>query len=115
MLLIILDNAIKFTPTGGRVDVSVEHDTATGTSDVRVADTGTGVSAEQLPHLFDRFYRADSSRGRATGDGAGLGLSIAQWIATEHRATIDLRSEPGQGTTVTVRFPPPTRAAVSAR
>ena len=115
MLLIILDNAIKFTPAGGRVDVSVEHDAATGASEVRVTDTGAGVSAEQLPHLFDRFYRADSSRGRATGDGAGLGLSIAQWIATEHHATIDLQSEPGHGTTVTVRFPPPSRAVVPPR
>lgn len=114
MLLIVLDNAIKFTPAGGRVDVSVRHGPATGSA-VRVADTGVGVDPDQLPHLFDRFYRADSARGRATGDGAGLGLSIAQWIATEHGATIDLTSEPGHGTVVTVRFPPTTRPGVLSR
>lgn len=113
LLLIILDNAIKFTPAGGRVDVSVEHDATTGASEVRVADTGRGVSAEQIPHLFDRFYRVDAARGRATGDGAGLGLSIAQWIATEHRATIDFQSAPERGTVVTVRFPAPARGGAT--
>jgi signal transduction histidine kinase len=114
LLLIIIDNAIKFTPAGGRVDVSVVRDDASG-SEVRVADTGIGVSAEEIPHLFDRFYRADVARGRGSGEGAGLGLSIAQWIATAHRATIDFRSQPGRGSTVTIRFPPAARLPAASR
>jgi signal transduction histidine kinase len=114
LVFIVVDNAIKFTPAGGRVDVSVVHSPASG-SELRVADTGVGVSAEQIPHLFDRFYRADVARGRGSGDGAGLGLSIAQWIAGVHRASIDFRSDPGRGTVVTIRFPLAARAAVSSR
>jgi len=114
LLFIVIDNAIKFTPAGGRVDVSVQYDAATG-SEVRVSDTGVGVSAEQIPHLFDRFYRADVARGRGSGDGAGLGLSIAQWIATAHRASIDFQSEPGRGSVATIRFPLVARTPVSSR
>ena len=101
LLMIVLDNAIKFTPAGGRVRVGVSA--AGGQPSVMVQDTGVGIPADQLPHVFERFYRGDAARGRA--DGAGLGLSIARWIADAHGAAIAIASEPVQGTSVTLRFP----------
>lgn len=71
---------------------------------VEVRDTGVGIAVEDLPHLFDRFWRADAARGRATG-GSGLGLSIARQIVTDHRGTIEARSEVGTGTTFTIVLP----------
>jgi signal transduction histidine kinase len=68
-----------------------------------VEDTGSGIPAEHLPHVFERFYRGDPARSREGG--AGLGLSIAQWIATAHGARVSLASEPGQGVRATVVFP----------
>jgi len=101
LLLIVLDNAIKFTPTGGRVrlDVSVQD----GRAALAVTDTGIGIPADQLPHVFERFYRGDAARRQA--EGAGLGLAIARWIAEVHGARIDIGSEPGVGTRVTLGFP----------
>ena len=101
LLLIVLDNALKFTPEGGRVrlDVSAEN----GRAVVVVSDTGIGIPAEQLSHVFERFYRGDGARHAAGG--AGLGLAIAQWIATVHGAHIDIASEPGRGTRVAITFP----------
>jgi len=101
LLMQILDNAVKFTPQGGRVRVDVSA--SNGTSTVVVADTGIGIPASQIPHVFDRFYRAENARERAPG--AGLGLSIARWIATAHGATVSLDSTPGAGTTVVLTFP----------
>ncbi len=106
LLMIVLDNAVKFTPTGGRVRVDVSA--PGGQSEVVVADTGVGIPAEQLPHIFERFYRGDPSRSRGAGAvGAGLGLAIARWIADTHGARIDVTSEPGRGTRVAIRFPAP--------
>jgi signal transduction histidine kinase len=68
-----------------------------------VEDTGRGIAAEEMPHVFERFYRGDTSRAR--GGGAGLGLSIARWIATAHDARITLHSHPGSGTRASVAFP----------
>jgi signal transduction histidine kinase len=101
LLLIVLDNAIKFTPSGGRVrlDVSAQD----GRAAVVVSDTGIGIPAEQLPHVFERFYRGEPARREA--EGAGLGLAIARWIADVHGARIDVGSQPGVGTRVTLRFP----------
>jgi signal transduction histidine kinase len=108
LVMILVDNAIKFTPPGGQVDVAI------GVRDeaavVTVADTGPGITTEQLPHIFERFYRSDPARSRsgeniAAAGGAGLGLSIAQWIAEAHQAEITVQSEPGKGTTFTVQFP----------
>ncbi|MDB4947677.1 MAG: Signal transduction histidine kinase [Gemmatimonadetes bacterium] len=101
LLMLLLDNAVKFTPAGGtvRVDVSAEG----GRPAVVVQDTGAGIAPEALPHVFDRFYREDPARTR-TG-GAGLGLSIARWIADQHGAELAIESQPGRGTRVTVRFP----------
>ncbi|HKT07966.1 MAG TPA: HAMP domain-containing sensor histidine kinase [Gemmatimonadaceae bacterium] len=101
LLMQVLDNAVKFTPQGGRVRVDVSA--SNGTSTVVVADTGIGIPASQIPHVFDRFYRAENARERAPG--AGLGLSIARWIATAHSATVSLDSTPGVGTTVVLTFP----------
>lgn len=102
LLRILLDNAIKFTPAGGkvRIDARLEGGAAT----VRVVDTGIGIPPDQLPHVFERFYRGEPAR--REGEGAGLGLSIARWIADAHQARIDISSN-GSGTEVVVRFPAP--------
>jgi signal transduction histidine kinase len=71
---------------------------------IEVRDTGIGIAKQDLPHVFERFYRADQARSRETR-GSGLGLSIAKWIAETHNGSIDLRSQPGQGTTVSIRLP----------
>jgi len=97
----LLDNALKHTPAGSSVSVEVRVD-RDGT--VRVRDTGCGIAPDDLPHVFDRFYRADRSRSRETG-GFGLGLSICKRIVEEHGGTISVRSEVGAGTEVTVRLP----------
>jgi signal transduction histidine kinase len=104
LLMIVLDNAVKFTPQGGRVKLSAAA--PGGQAEVVVEDTGIGIGADQLPHIFERFYRGDPARGRADGArGAGLGLAIARWIADAHGAQLDVTSEPGKGTRVAIRFP----------
>jgi signal transduction histidine kinase len=107
LIVILLDNAVKFTPTGGSVSLSVRP--AEGRAIVTVEDTGVGISPAEVPRIYDRFYRGDDARRRS--DGAGLGLSIAKWIADTHGADIDLVSTVGQGTCVTVRFPPTEQTA----
>jgi len=96
----LVDNAIKYTERGG-VTLSAEGG-ADGTVRVSVADSGAGISADHLPHIFERFYRADPARAE---HGAGLGLSIALDIAHAHRGTIDVSSEVGRGTTFVVSLP----------
>ncbi|HEX3929051.1 MAG TPA: ATP-binding protein [Gemmatimonadales bacterium] len=108
LVMIVLDNAVKFTPAGGRVELGVGAADATITLVVR--DTGDGITADQLPHIFERFYRGDPARTRTARDasgqsGAGLGLAIARWIASAHGAEIAVTSRVGVGTTVTVTFP----------
>ena len=103
LLLIVLDNAVKFTPRGGRVEVAVAAHNGPGTAAVVVSDTGIGIPADQLPHVFERFYRGDPARHEA--EGAGLGLAIAWWIADAHGARIAIDSHPGTGTRVTLTFP----------
>lgn len=98
----LLDNAIKYTPTGGTIEVRIGRRDGWVLASVR--DTGIGISAEHLPHVFDRFYRIDKTRSRTQG-GTGLGLSIAQSIITAHDGRIELVSAPGQGTTCTVILP----------
>lgn len=102
LLLNLLDNAIKYTPAGGQV--AVGSNIGAGQVEVWVRDTGIGIASEHLPHLFDRFYRADKARGRAAG-GAGLGLAISQWIAEVHGGSISVESAPGKGSTFTIRLP----------
>lgn len=95
----LVSNALRATATGGTVTLAlVPHGEL---AIVQVRDTGRGIPAEDLPHLFDRFWRADAARGRATG-GSGLGLSIARQIVIDHRGTIDVESTVGVGTTFTI-------------
>ena len=102
LLLILIDNALKYTPPNGRVGVAVGRDDSTAM--VEVQDTGIGISDKDLPHIFERLYRADKARSRESG-GAGLGLSIGQWIATAHAGEIDVQSTPNSGSTFRVRIP----------
>jgi signal transduction histidine kinase len=101
LLLILLDNAIKFTPAGGRVRLDVSA--SNGQREVTITDTGVGIPPEDLPRVFERFFRSDTARQET--DGAGLGLAIARWIADAHHAHIEIRSTPGEGTRVAVAFP----------
>jgi heavy metal sensor kinase len=98
----VLDNAIKYTPPGG--DVNVQLNQRNGEAVVTIRDTGIGIAAEHLPHVFDRFYRVDKARSRAEG-GTGLGLSIAQSTLAVHGGRIELASAPGQGTTCMIHLP----------
>jgi two-component system sensor histidine kinase BaeS len=95
-------NALRHTPRGGRVRLAafVERDRVFAT----VSDTGSGIGAEHLPHVFDRFYKVDPARAGQTG-GSGLGLSIVKAIIERHGGTIAASSHPGEGTTFTVTFP----------
>jgi heavy metal sensor kinase len=110
LLLNLLDNAVKYTPAGGQVTVGWNVDGRH--IDLRIRDTGIGIASEHLPHVFDRFYRADKARSRAEG-GAGLGLSICRWIAEAHGGSISVQSAPGKGTTFTVRLPLNGHASIS--
>jgi signal transduction histidine kinase len=101
LIMIVLDNAVKFTDAGGQVHVRVSmHE---GAPTFVVEDTGMGIRQEELSRVFQRFFRGETARSRTNG--AGLGLSIASWIAREHGAEISLTSEPGKGTRVIVTFP----------
>jgi signal transduction histidine kinase len=101
LIMILLDNAVKFTDSGGEVRVRVSlHQ---GVPTFVVHDTGIGIKREDMTRVFQRFFRGETARSRT--DGAGLGLSIARWIAREHGAEISLTSEPDQGTRVVVTFP----------
>jgi signal transduction histidine kinase len=102
VLFNLLDNAVRFTPSGGSVTVSADrHD---GSVEVRVADTGVGIPAEHLPRLFERFYRADPSRSREDG-GTGIGLAIARSVVEAHGGHINAQSEPGVGSVFTFDLP----------
>lgn len=98
---VLLDNAIKYTPSGGSVEVSLDR--CEERVELSVRDTGIGIAATDLPRVFDRFYRADKARSRDEG-GCGLGLSIAQWVAECHRAEIRAESDAGRGSVFRVAF-----------
>lgn len=99
---ILVDNAIKYTPAGGAVTMAVEE--KDGMARLSVTDEGIGISQEALPHIFDRFYRADESRTRQTG-GSGLGLSIAKWIVERHGGWMEVVSRQNVGTRMTIVLP----------
>ena len=108
MLLNLVDNALRYTPAGGRVDLTVA--TQGQRARLIVRDTGVGIAPEHLPHIFERFYRADSARTRgaiasANEGGSGLGLAIVEWVVRAHDGEIAVASQPAHGTTITVTFP----------
>jgi two-component system, OmpR family, sensor kinase len=102
LVLIVVDNAMKYTPAGGRVTLGLRA--CESNAEIVVADTGVGIAPGDLPHIFERFFRSDPARSRDAA-GTGLGLAIGRWIAEQHGGTIDVQSSPGAGTTVTVRLP----------
>ena len=121
MFLNLVDNAVKYTPEGGLISMTIHKDGEF--AEVRVRDTGIGISPENQKKIFDRFYRVDKARSRELG-GVGLGLSIVRWTVEAHDGTIRVESEPGQGSTFIVRIPlladpaapePPVDASAEAR
>lgn len=108
LLLILLDNAIKYTEPGGLVTLRLENQGHRPA--IVVADTGIGIPAGDIPRIFDRFYRVDKARSRQQG-GTGLGLAIAKWIIEAHNGQVHVESTPGKGTTFTITLPAPGRKA----
>lgn len=102
LLLNLVDNAVKYTPDGGEMRISLERNDHQVT--LRVIDTGIGIAPQDQPHIFDRFFRVDKARSREAG-GSGLGLSICKWIVEAHGGEISVESELGKGSTFTVTLP----------
>jgi signal transduction histidine kinase len=104
LLLVLLDNALKYTPAGGRVTIDARFLSREGEDGVavRVEDTGPGIPPDEQARIFERFYRADRAREAA---GAGLGLAIARWLVEEHQGAIEVESTPGQGSVFTMWLP----------
>ncbi len=102
----LVDNALRHTPRGGRIDLTVRPG-KTGMTEVEVSDSGTGISADDLPHVFERFYQASNEDGESSGTnpGFGLGLAIVKSIMDLHAGEVSVASSPGQGTTVSLLFP----------
>jgi signal transduction histidine kinase len=100
LLFIFIENAFKYTPEGY---VLLEAAREADQIGLIVADTGIGMNSEEVPHIFERFYRADLSRGKTSG--TGLGLAIAKWIIDEHRGSVEVRTREGEGTTFTIWLP----------
>jgi two-component system, OmpR family, sensor kinase len=103
LLLNLVVNALQYTQSGGRVLLSLR--VVDDFVHITISDNGPGIPPEELPHIFDRFYRVEKSRSRSALGGSGLGLSIAQWIAQSHDGRIEVASEPGKGTTFSVWLP----------
>ena len=101
-LINLISNALRFTPSGGRIAVSLQN--YDGVSEVAVADTGCGISPRHVENVFDRFFRGDAPR---SSQGTGLGLSIVKSIMQIHDGSVGVQSELGRGTVVTLRFPHP--------
>ncbi|MPN19915.1 Alkaline phosphatase synthesis sensor protein PhoR [bioreactor metagenome] len=98
----LVSNALKYTPAGGKVEVSATG--SEGLAKITVKDSGEGIAKEDIPFIFERFYRADKSRSRQTG-GLGLGLTITKAIVDSHKGTIQVESEPGKGTVFILSLP----------
>jgi two-component system OmpR family sensor kinase len=103
MVLNLMDNALKYTPSGGRIEVRVERHG--GQARVQVRDSGIGIAEEDLPRIFERFYRADKSRARGLADGCGLGLPMVKWVAELHHGQVEVTSTLGAGSSFTVSLP----------
>jgi signal transduction histidine kinase len=104
MIANLLDNAVKYTPAGGKIEVTLDDDPGRPVR-LMVKDTGIGIAAEDQPRVFDRFYRCDPSRSQP---GTGLGLSLARAVARAHQGELTLESQPQRGSTFTVSLPLPT-------
>ena len=102
LLTVLLDNAAKYTPAPGTVELLLE--TTNSSAVIRVRDSGIGIAVEDQPKIFERFYRVDKARSRASR-GAGIGLAIAQWIVQQHRGSITVQSSPGKGSMFVVELP----------
>ena len=103
VLINLVANAIQYTPQGGDIFLSLE--TIREQARIICRDTGPGIPAEDLPHIFERFYRAEKSRTRGKTTGFGLGLSIANWIVERHGGRIEVNSREGRGTTFAIWLP----------
>jgi heavy metal sensor kinase len=99
---IVLENAVKYTPSGGEIGILFHN--GHGAAHVEIRDTGIGIPAKDLPHIFERFYRADEARSRETG-GSGLGLAIAQWLIDMHQGSIEVKSTFGCGSVFSISLP----------
>jgi heavy metal sensor kinase len=102
LFLILIDNAVKYTPASGQIEVSLHRNDGFAVAEVR--DTGIGIAEADLPNVFERFYRADKARTRESG-GVGLGLSIGRWITEVHAGKIEVRSSLGHGSVFQIRLP----------
>ena len=102
LFLILIDNAVKYTPSGGSITVSLNRSDKSAVAEVH--DNGIGIATGDLPHIFDRFYRADKARSREFG-GVGLGLSIARWVAEAHGGSVEVQSSVGTGSIFRVQIP----------
>jgi signal transduction histidine kinase len=102
MLWNLLENAAQYTPDGGRIELHLRP--VDGVARVEVQDTGIGIAEEDLPHVFDRFYRGQGARA-IREDGTGLGLAIVKYVAEAHGGMVTVSSEPGRGTTFSVDIP----------
>jgi len=102
LVMNLLDNAIRYTPAGGKVSVALKVEPSA--LEIRISDTGRGMDAETARRIFERFYRADEARTRQEG-GFGLGLSIVKWVAEAHNGAVALASQPGAGSVFTVTLP----------
>lgn len=103
MLTVFLDNALKYTKSGGKVSVRLRKEKNQAV--IHISDTGIGIAEEELPHIFDRFYRADTSRTKQETPGFGLGLSVARKVIELHNGSVEVASDFGEGTTFVVRLP----------
>ena len=99
----LISNAIHYTPKGGEIRISLSKNNQQAL--IKISDNGPGISEEDLPHIFERFYRSEKSRTRSKGSGFGLGLSIVYWIVSNHQGTIEVKSQEGEGTTFLIRLP----------
>jgi heavy metal sensor kinase len=102
LLTLLLDNAVKYTPAPGTIELQLE--TRGSSAIIRVRDSGIGIAVEEQPKIFERFYRVDKARSRDL-NGAGIGLAIAQWIVQQHQGSITVESAPGRGSTFVVELP----------
>ena len=102
LLLIVLENAVKYTPAGGKIRMNLSN--GSGTARIEIRDSGIGISEKDLPHIFERFFRADQARSRESG-GSGLGLAIAHWIVDLHGGSIEAHSTLGSGSVFRITLP----------